>query len=414
MNPLISPARFKPAVRSGSGAIEFGITQLVNGQAYIDVVLTTTLTDTVWDTVCSVVNTDDSAPLNISPGLISAKSTTGFTVQLNGMPDSSNYFLHWTIIPGASAPAVVATTYIFSGPSSGTVAAASTPFSVHLLSGQTVPAPVTVTPHDGGAGGTFTPVTVNLTTAAPSATFTYTPASAGAKTISVTNNRGLTDPANLTYTATASLFDPSTIAGLKLWLKADTLALSDGASVAAWNDSSSNAYNLTGGAQFKTNIVNGKPVVRFDGIGATLSRLVDIAVPQPYTIFVLGNARTPGTESAFLITDTGLLVSVFTNGKFYLYAGTVDMDSAAGSNSAFHNFCGIFSSSNGTGYIDGVLRIPSAAVGSAAIGHVGLLASPPTSFFPGDIAEVLIYNSALSTTDRQNVEGYLRTKYATP
>jgi hypothetical protein len=205
MNPLISPARSYPALRSGGGSIEFGITPLVPGQAHIDVVLTTSLSSTIWDTVCSVVNTDDPAPLNIWPGVVSAKSTTGFTVQLNGMPDSANYFLHWTIIPGASAPAVVATTYIFSGPSSGAPSVASTPFTVHLLSGQTVPAPVTVTPSAGGGGGTFSPATVTLTTAAPSATFTYTPASSGAKTISVTNSGGLTDPGSLTYTVTVAL-----------------------------------------------------------------------------------------------------------------------------------------------------------------------------------------------------------------
>jgi hypothetical protein len=204
MNPLISPARSYPALRSGGGSIEFGITPLVPGQAHIDVVLTTSLSSTIWDTVCSVVNTDDPAPLNIWPCMITAKSTTGFTVQLNGMPDSANYFLHWTIIPGASAPAVIATTYVYSGPTSGATAVASAPFTVHLLSGQTVPAPVTVTPHDGGGGGTFTPSTVSLTTAAPSATFTYTPGSTGAKTISVTNGGGLTDPASLTYTATAT------------------------------------------------------------------------------------------------------------------------------------------------------------------------------------------------------------------
>jgi hypothetical protein len=199
MNPLTSPARSYPSARSGGGSIEFGVTPLVPGQAYIDVVLTTSLSSTIWDTVCSVVNTVDPAPLNIWPGVVSAKSTTGFTVQLNGLPDSANYFLHWTIMPGASGPAVVATDYLLSGPGSGAPSVASTPFSVQLRSGQTVPIPVTVTPHDGGGSGTFTPGTVNLTTAAPSATFTYTPASTGAKTISVTNNGGLTDPGNLSY-----------------------------------------------------------------------------------------------------------------------------------------------------------------------------------------------------------------------
>ena len=38
-----------------------------------------------------------------------------------------------------------------------------------------------VTLSDGGAGGTFSPASVNLTTGAPTANFTYTPTSVGAK-----------------------------------------------------------------------------------------------------------------------------------------------------------------------------------------------------------------------------------------
>ena len=143
---------------------------------------------------------------------------------------------------------------------------ASTDFTVELSGG--VVGTVTVTPSDGGGGGTFTPTTVALTTLAPSDTFTYTPASTGTKTISVTNDGGLTDPANLTYTATPPPFDPSTITGCKLWLKADSLALSDGAAVSTWPDSSglsNDATQATAGNKpiYKTSIVNGKPVVRF-------------------------------------------------------------------------------------------------------------------------------------------------------
>jgi hypothetical protein len=94
--------------------------------------------------------------------------------------------------------------YLLSGPSSGTSGVPSTNFTVALPVGGAISGTMIVTPSDGGGGGTFAPSTVSLTTGAPSATFTYTPASAGAKTISVTNNRGLTNPGNLTYTATAS------------------------------------------------------------------------------------------------------------------------------------------------------------------------------------------------------------------
>lgn len=61
----------------------------------------------------------------------------------------------------------------------------------------------TVTPSDGGAGGTFTPTTVALAadSSTDTKTFTYTPTSDGTVTISVTNNRSLTNPSSIQYTS---------------------------------------------------------------------------------------------------------------------------------------------------------------------------------------------------------------------
>jgi hypothetical protein len=69
--------------------------------------------------------------------------------------------------------------------------------------------------------------------------------------------------------------DPSTISGLEVWLDASQLALADGANVSVWT-------NMGSGAQptlalslplsiFKTNVTNGKSVVRF-GAGGTRLR----------------------------------------------------------------------------------------------------------------------------------------------
>jgi hypothetical protein len=209
--PIDFSSVFVIGLRGGSAGS--GSVQLVAGQAYIDVVFTIVQPDTEWVlTGCSVENTTDPNPLNIWPGIITDKTTGGFRLELNGAPDSSNYFLHWTI-RGTAVEPTPATTYFLTGPATGSVGAASTPFTVQLPPSATVPAPVTVTPHDGGAGGTFTPTSKVLTTTSPSATFTYTPASYGAKTISTTNNGGLTDPASVTFTCLAptySLTGPST------------------------------------------------------------------------------------------------------------------------------------------------------------------------------------------------------------
>src|ERR1041384_8803564 len=57
---------------------------------------------------------------------------------------------------------------------------------------------------------------------------------------------------------------------LVMWLKADSLALANGAPISTWADSSTNlnhATQQTSGNQpaFVANAINGNPVVRFDG-----------------------------------------------------------------------------------------------------------------------------------------------------
>lgn len=59
----------------------------------------------------------------------------------------------------------------------------------------------TITPSDGGGGGTFTPSSRTWSGTSDAKTFTYTPASPGVKTISATDSGSLTDPASVSYTA---------------------------------------------------------------------------------------------------------------------------------------------------------------------------------------------------------------------
>ncbi len=91
-----------------------------------------------------------------------------------------------------------ASTYNFSGPSTGSNGVATAPFTVRIPDGVNISTPVTITPST--AGGTFTPTTVRLTDADRAATFTYTLSGTGAKTIAVTNNQGLSDPASIVCT----------------------------------------------------------------------------------------------------------------------------------------------------------------------------------------------------------------------
>jgi hypothetical protein len=496
-----------------AGAGGGDITQLVNGQGYIAVVFATVQPDSSWEfTNLQVVNTTDPSPLNIREGLLTAKSASGFTLQLEGLPDSSNYYLHWgfTGTGGAVAPS---TGYVLSGPSSGAIGTASTAFTVHLPTGGTVPGPVTVTPHDGGGGGTFTPTSVVLTTAAPSATFTYTPASYGAKTISVTNSGGLTDPASLSYTSVASTytltgpssgtvlvastnftvalpgggsvsgtvtitpndssgggtftpttvnlttgapsatfaytpattgaktigvtnnggltnpgsltytvsgaFDPSSVVGLKMWLKADSMSLADGTGITAWNDSSTNAYNLAGTATFKTNIVNGKPVIRFNGTSDKLGSAVSLGLTSEYIALMVVKMALPAVSSYFLRTTAGsgpVIMGLDSTGKFFVYAGA----SATGPvdhSGAFHVFEGVVLPASAVAYswVDGVAELVSVSCGGNTMGAINLGWDTTGTYYVYDIAEILIYDpSAWAGSNHTDITNYLKTKYGIP
>ena len=495
-------------------AADTGTIPLVNGQSYIDVVFPTAKPNANWVfTELRILNTVDSTPLNIWPGIVSSKTATGFRLQLNGTPDSNNYVLQWTTneittapVPatnyGLSGPATgapgipatftvslpinttvtgilivtpddggaggtftpasvglttagpmatftyrpasagaktisvtnngglidpasviitaaYATTYSLTGPASGIGLTPSTNFTVGLLAGTSVAAPVTVTPHDGGAGGTFTPTSVSITTGAPSATFTYTPTSAGTKTISVTNSGSLTNPGNLSYVVTVP-FDPSSVAGMRLWLKADALpVVADGTPVTAWNDSSGNGYNLSnlGSPTYRINVVNGKPVVRFGGSDAMISAATSIV--QPNTVFIVAKQTSKANNCYLWSTTVGQITGLDTSGHHLIYAGTTGLNDSVDHSGAFHVFTGEFAGGPGflgNAYVDGVQTIPpSVNIGTASVGQVGLMSPVSGSALGiGDIAEVLVYNTALAPPDRPNIENYLKAKYAIP
>ena len=93
-------------------------------------------------------------------------------------------------------PVMFVIDYIFVGPATATVGAASDWFTVTLGPG-VLSDPVSITPDDSGAGGTFSVASVVLTNAVRSAQFTYTPAGPGTIILSVTNDDSLTDPPSL-------------------------------------------------------------------------------------------------------------------------------------------------------------------------------------------------------------------------
>lgn len=104
----------------------------------------------------------------------------------------------------------VATGLTMAGPTTGNTSAASTNFTIGVTPvGGSIPGTVTVTPASNVSGDTFTPASITVSNGTPTATFALNAgATTGARTISVTNNGGLTAPATITYTASAAVVYP--------------------------------------------------------------------------------------------------------------------------------------------------------------------------------------------------------------
>lgn len=214
---------------------------------------------------------------------------------------------------------------------------------------------------------------------------------------------------------TGGAFSPSDLTGLKLWLKADSLALNDNDPVATWTDSSglgNNATQVTAGFKplFKTAILNGKPIVRCDAVDDGMSSAA--VANRPYTIFLVASQPSqPGaTTSRILAGGSGLntLIAirrpnncVFTGGDVRGLpfgangvACVVALTVSAVQTTTLHH--------NGTDIADAT---PSSAnFGTVNLGTGGTYAEAANA----DVAEVIVYDTALSTTDRQSVETYLR------
>lgn len=227
----------------------------------------------------------------------------------------------------------------------------------------------------------------------------------------------------------STAFAPNQVAGLQLWLDATRITgLADGAAVATWEDVSGNARNATaaGAARplYKTGIVNGKPVVRFDGTDDFMDLGDNVGDDKAtYTLMVVArratytaqqpwlsnrhlvNAETDtyygidGTGAQFVFQDSAIPSplaggSVLTNGNAYalmlvvtpaarqLYlAGATNGDDAA-TNSATRIFSGYIGKDTGTG-----------------------------DFLAGDIGEILTYSAALTTAQRAALFAYTLAKW---
>lgn len=218
---------------------------------------------------------------------------------------------------------------------------------------------------------------------------------------------------------------PADIAGLKLWLRADTLALADNDPVALWPDSSGSGNDVaqSDGLKmplFKTGILNGQPVVRFDGVDDTLFKLAagGFSCTQGHTIIAVLNPTTAVSFGMAVVTNPAFNELRQTGGggaaEWMVPSGFFQVDGSEYLEGLWRIWTGTYNVASHTIqlFINGVSQGTAVDAGPLSVSDIYLGSRADLYFWLGDMAEVLVYDAALSATDRQNIEAYLAAKYA--
>ncbi len=213
-------------------------------------------------------------------------------------------------------------------------------------------------------------------------------------------------------------FLPTDISGIKLWLAANRgLNLSDGDPVGTWPDQSGNGNDATQGTgaakpTYKTNILNGKPIVRFDGTDDNL-RTANFGLVQPEHVFCVFKLKRDTVNDTLFDGLGGNLMRFYRSGAgpvLGLYAGGAVGSIAVATTDFYIGSClfnGVSSELriNGGSTVSGDVGANNAS--GVTLGAYGTV----VDFAETDIAEIFIYDSALSTANRLSVERYLSSKY---
>jgi hypothetical protein len=242
-------------------------------------------------------------------------------------------------------------------------------------------------------------------------------------------------------------FNPSNIAGLQLWLDATTglfdatsggnPVTTDGGSVARWEDQSGSGRHITQATSgdrpiLKTSIQNSKNILRFDGSSQYLSRTdafvfnagaTTIFCAIKSSAFVdkrliaegnsanslpvyapMQSSQLDGTRvSHFYRTDAGSIVLLNQENGGTAFNGSFNLVQISDTGSQFKFFVNK-TETKLVNYTRATTTLDRFSIGC-------LLRASPGFFIACDLGEVIIYDSAISTSNKQLVENYLYSKW---
>ena len=273
---------------------------------------------------------------------------------------------------------------------------------------------------DGGATWTTyqTANSIDVTGKTPSTAYTC-----GWKVRDASGNVSIGTEQTVTTVTTVDI-----LSGATFHVAADSLTLADNDPVSTWTALNGNAPTAASTARptFKTAVLNGKPSVRFDGTNDVMA-LTGLPTGKPGTFIAVVNVTktvTAGVDCAMLLigaVNTSLAWRFGTNTG--AYKQNLDRAAAAVIGSSYatqatRDVPCIVAASYSTGGVWSFYR-NNAADGSGTnnqevtTGFTYLGADPndATTWFGGDIFELAVFDSVLSSGDLSEVTRALGTKY---
>lgn len=238
-----------------------------------------------------------------------------------------------------------------------------------------------------------------------------------------------------------SSFSPADLSGLALWLRSDTDVYQDAAGttpvalnndpVGLWKDLSGNANDFsqsTAGSRptYKTAVQNSLPGIAGDAVADHLAGSVPVSGTSNRTIFVVLKAGE--TTSTNYWADFGK--SLASAGQGYGLTGELGVRVYSGSrtfsalSTSAYQIVAIRQDGSNTNileaWLDGVSLSVSAtsavAINTATDSGAMLFArnssGSAVELSASTICEIIVYDSALSASDRESVEAYLAGRYA--
>jgi hypothetical protein len=217
----------------------------------------------------------------------------------------------------------------------------------------------------------------------------------------------------------AAVFSPLSLSPV-LWVKSDagtlqtvggSAASADGDPVGQWLDQSGNGNHLSQATSSKRGtlklaLLNGLPIVRFDGVDDILATAAVVTTSLSFSMFLVLKAPAASSKMFLNGSANGYGLTSNSGSRNVLYENVTNIsDGALTSNYEVWEAIRTTTLSmwvNGVSKLSGSGGTPAAPTTGTSLGDALSLSQPSAC----DIFEALLFDSALSTANRQLLETY--------